>query len=176
MRRTRLLMALLVALGVAAVDTTVAEEGTAATKRCDLRLASPASAGPGWIEVTVESPRARRCSVGGFPIVEALGRDRRVLPLESGPGGFAIGKAVAEVSRGHAARTRLVLLDRPTAGPRARGRCWEVAYVRLELGAPNSRALGSLGTLTTRLAQPTRACSAGAEPDISYTPLRPVSA
>jgi hypothetical protein len=172
----RLLMALLVVLGVAAVDTTVAEEGTAATQRCDLRLASPSSAGPGWIEVTVESPRARRCGVGGFPIVEALGHDRRVLPLESGPGGFAIGRAVAEISRGHAARTRLVLLDRPTAGLRAGDRCWEVAYVRLELGAPNSRVLGSLGTFTTRLAQPVRACRAGAEPDISYTPLRPVSA
>jgi hypothetical protein len=122
----RLLMALLVVLGVAAVDTTVAEEGTAATQRCDLRLASPSSAGPGW--------------------------------------------------RGHAARTRLVLLDRPTAGLRAGDRCWEVAYVRLELGAPNSRVLGSLGTFTTRLAQPVRACRAGAEPDISYTPLRPVSA
>jgi hypothetical protein len=71
----RLLLALLVALCVAAVDTTVAEQGTAATKRCDLHLASPASTGPGWIEVTLESARTRPCSVGGSPVVELLGRD-----------------------------------------------------------------------------------------------------
>jgi Protein of unknown function (DUF4232) len=150
----RLLMALLVIACVAAVDTTVAEEGTAATKRCELTVARPAQvegvAGTGVIQFKLADRGATSCRISEIPLVGVLNSKRKATRGSSSPGYTLPAHTAFVVRPGRAATFVATYVDHPSPLP-ARD-CTRVSFLSVLL-PPYTRPLAIVP-----LAIPTTVC------------------
>jgi hypothetical protein len=135
MARRIAVVAVPVTLLAAVVATWGAHAATAATPvKCRLRLASPAqvggAAGTGVMSFTPVDRGNATCKVREIPLVEVLGRTRKVLPPTSSPGFSLPARTAFAVEPGRSAKFVATYVDHPDPIPaRDCARAWFLAVL-----------------------------------------------